>query len=301
MKNSTAYTYADDTAIIVSHKCIRTAERIMQHELNQVVKWCHDNGLVINSVKTKLMHIRPKHIPQANINITFHNTECLHRTYGSLCDQSQDNSCKTQIEVVDNYKYLGVHLDKHFKWKTHIEDVQKKLRKSSYALYHLSNCAPFYVLKQAYFSLAESYVRHGITAWGSAAQTTKLQHTQNRLLKILSKSLNRTQSNNTTLTQQRNDLNKYLQILNIKSLYKTTILSEFSEHSNLLERINHQQNTRRRALGRFNVPSFKNDYGKHSLTVRLPSTLNELPAEFINIRHKIKRNKIIKTYYLNNQ
>ena len=36
-------------------------------------------------------------------------------------------------------------------------------------------------------SLAESYIRHGITAWGGSTHCRILQNTQNQLLKILEK------------------------------------------------------------------------------------------------------------------
>ncbi|KAI8123357.1 hypothetical protein CVS40_5894 [Lucilia cuprina] len=52
-------------------------------------------------------------------------------------------------------------------------------------LYHLSNCATYDVLRQAYFSSAESYIRHRITAWGNVKFSSTLQKTQNQLLKIL--------------------------------------------------------------------------------------------------------------------
>lgn len=327
LKESTAYAYADDTAIIVSHESIHTATHIMQKELNNITRWCHDSGLIINAGKTKIMHIRPRHIPHTEVKITFHNTECLHRTQ----NRSQtDDTCSTYLEIVNTYKYLGVHLDNHFKWNLHIDSLQTKLRQSSYALYHLSNCAPDNVLRQAYFSLAESYLRHGITAWGTASKCTKLQLTQNRLLKILHKKQkhpinnlrrnnlntnnhtdNNSQINNTNshnnngnsnyqqTSHNNTNLHKKLNILNIKGIYKTTIVNEFYDNPEFLERIDHNQNTRRRAEGRYKIPKFQNNYGKHSLAIRLPSILNQIPTNLLSLRNNINRKKLIKNYFLN--
>ena len=127
LKNSTTFAYADDTAVIVSHKNIKTATEIMQDQLNIVGKWCHDNGLVINATKTKIMHIRPPHFKNSNITIKFHDTDCLHKI--NIINNNHD-TCNTLIELVDTYKYLGVYVDHHFKWKTQVENVQKKLRKT---------------------------------------------------------------------------------------------------------------------------------------------------------------------------
>ena len=60
LKNSTTFAYADDTAVIVSHESMDTATQIMQNELNIMTRWCHDNGLIINATKTKIMHFRPR-------------------------------------------------------------------------------------------------------------------------------------------------------------------------------------------------------------------------------------------------
>lgn len=319
LKNSTTFAYADDTAIVVSHESIETAAAIMQIELNITTKWCHDNGLIINATKTKIMHFRPRHIPRTNITPIFHNTQCLHRTANTTSD-----SCTTKIELVETYKYLGLHLDEHFKFKTHIEILHKKLRQSAYALYHLSNCSPYNVLRQAYFSLAESYLRHGITAWGTATYCRNLQIAQNRLLKLLynnkhktnqyhNYNINNTNSETNPQTQQhrenthrgtnqnkpgQNQLHKDLQILNIKDIYKTTIITEFYKNSDIMNKIDHEKNTRTKAQGRYKVPQFRNNYGKNSLAVALPMTINSIPTSILRENNKIKMKKLTKQHYL---
>lgn len=303
LKNSNAFAYADDTAIVVSHKCINTATHLMQNELNIISRWCHDNGLIINAAKTKLMHIKPRHFTHTNINIIFHSTDCLHNTTNNCY-----NACSTIIEQVDTYKYLGVHLDHNFKWKPHIENVMSKLRKASYALFHLSNCCTYSVLRQAYFSLVESYIRHGITAWGNATYCRLLQQNQNRILKILIKNKNHASnntnqigSNNENTTQSTQNICKELNILNIKNLYNTTIINEFYDDTTYLKNIDHQINTRMRAEGRYQVPSYKNNYGKNSIAVSLPSIMNALPINLLNLRNNPRRKNLIKNHFLHSQ
>lgn len=318
MKNSTTFAYADDTAIIVTHESLEAATQIIQKEFNIMTRWCHDNGLVINATKTKIMHFRPRHIARTNITPIFHNTECLHRT--CTTNNITNDSCSERIELVETYKYLGVHLDEHFKWKVHIDILHKKLRQTSYALYHLGNCSPYKVLRQAYFSLAESYLRHGITAWGTATYCRELQTAQDRILKRLSQNQHKFQTQhqnsrnihncNATDQQQANNnnfkltkntqLHKHLQILNIKNIYKTTIINEFYNDINILKPINHNKNTRNAAQGRFQIPRFCNNYGKHSLDVILPTTFNNLPKDLTSITNKLSRKKLIKNHFLNN-
>lgn len=407
LKNCSTFAYADDTAKVVSGKNINVAIVNMQMQLNEIAKWCHDNGLVINASKTKLMHIKPSHLSYTQINIKFHDYQCLHKT------QITQNSdlCTTTIEVVKAYKYLGVYVDENFKWLTHIQHLSKKLRSAAYSLYHLSNCATFDVLRQAYFSLVESYLRHGITAWGSSTYCRSLQQTQNQILKILLRNKNRRQqqpetvypnninmrnneNNNTQATSNNNvvrsndpsnvannnnhvntnntianiqnlnsstgtantntnnvnanadnapnvyahnlpsnnithcnitntiliDNNHFqnttsanpnyiaptnnnniasaLHILNIKSIYRVTLINEFFNDHRFLIPIDHAYNTRRRAKGRYKVERHKNNFGKYSLPTALPNIFNDLPINLLQTFNTYKRKLMLKKYFI---
>lgn len=305
LRNSTAFAYADDTAILISNSDLNSAVTIMQTELNEITRWSHDNGLVINATKTKIIHFKPPHFRYNDIKLKFHDYNCIHNATANNIINSND-SCSTFIEQVNTYKYLGVHLDHNFKWKTHINDLHKKLRKTAFALYHLSYCSNYEVVKQAYFSLAESYLRHGITAWGSSTYCRLLQQTQNRLLKLLWKN-KQNSSNNTNINNgvsqnlnsnisinqhnnqtsvNANDLPKQLQILNIKNLYYSTLANEFLEDNTYLRKIDHTHYTRMRAEGRYKIPQFKNNYGRNTLEVTMPTISNMMPISILNIRNK---------------
>lgn len=397
LQGSTTFAYADDTAIVVSDKNIHVGTELMQNQLDIATKWCHDYGLIINATKTKVMHIKPPHLQSSSIELTFHNIECLHNKVNNTINFNE--TCTTHIEMVNSYKYLGVYVDSNFKWKTHVENLQKKLRKSSYMLFHLSNYATYSVLRQAYLSLAESYIRHGIAAWGSATYCRLLQATQDQLLKILYKKqsysknnnitnihnntlsnnpittynsnndirnnnttrnnnsdhINNAPNNNTTIsiysnvnqihsntlnnnttnvtsisnnnanwrntsttnnnntnnnTKQKlnknknskiNNIARDLHLLNIRSIYYTTLTNEFYNDTRFLQVVDHSYNTRHRSQGKFKVPSFLNDYGKNTLLVTLPTIFNKLPVEIINTKNKFKRNKLIKQFFISSQ
>lgn len=333
LENSTNFAYADDTAIIVSHQNIQMATELMQQQLDITTKWCHDNGIVINAAKTKVMHVKPRHLIDSPIIIRYHNTECLHKQTQNPTTYIE--TCSTYIETVKVYKYLGIYVDNQFKWKEQIDDVRKKLRKTAYTLYHLSNCSTYCVLRQAYFSLAESYIRHGITAWGSAKYSKTLQTTQNQLIKILWKNYRKsphiiseneniiytlqTQNNaNNNLNNINNVLqnniptnnhnaNKYntiykeLELLNVNSIYNTTKANDFFGHTRFLHNIDHPYNTRRRAQRRFKVDTFANEFGRSTLPVSLPKILNKLPVDVLNTTNTHRRKKLIKNFFISSQ
>ena len=92
--------------------------------------------LSANGDKTKIMYVRPCHLFQhPPINIK----------YKSFCKEQSEQ--ESGLEVVPEYKYLGVVVDQYLKWHTHINNVRKKLRKASYILSQLSYCSNKQALK----------------------------------------------------------------------------------------------------------------------------------------------------------
>ena len=67
------FAYADDTAVLVADKDLLNCEKKMQEELNKISKWCHDYGIVINAEKTKIMHIRPRHMQSNRLYVVYRN------------------------------------------------------------------------------------------------------------------------------------------------------------------------------------------------------------------------------------
>ena len=90
-------------------------------------------------------------------------------------------------------------------------------------------------------------------------------------------------------------------ILNVKSIFKIALVSEFHGDASFLETIDHSHATRRKTEGRFKVSLYKNDYGKHSLEVQLPTALNMMPKDIIDIKNNFHRKNKIKTFLLKSQ
>lgn len=82
------------------------------------------------------------------------------------------------------------------------------------------------------------------------------------------------------------DFMKKEHLLNINSLYRITIINEFNSETTFLQKIDHAYETRRRLEGRYKIPTYKNMYGKNTIAVQLPTTLNKLPNDVLNITNK---------------
>lgn len=266
------FAYADDTALIVSHVNFSVAVEQMQIQLDEISKWCHDNGLTINAKKTKLMYVRSPHLRSQS-------GQQLQIYYNNFCPKVGGN-CKELVEVVSKHKYLGVIIDKNLKWSDHILQVQKKLRQTSYFLRHLSYCTPRDLLTRFYYALGESHLRYGITAWGSSTHCRSLQLSQNRLLKILK---------NASVTDN---------FLNVAGLHRLVMVLQYYENNEYRVKIDHSHETRRKTEGRYKVGCFHNVYGKNTLECLIPRMLNELPVEMLSVKSVHIRKKLIKSHLL---
>lgn len=105
IKKCTTYMYADDTCIVYSDTDQNNIQNVMQEDFDNVVRWAHDNGIIINTKKTKCMPILSPYYKNKEISIelTGHSYDCLHKCKrGCTC---------SKIETVRNYRYLGLNVE----------------------------------------------------------------------------------------------------------------------------------------------------------------------------------------------
>ena len=120
-------------------------------ELSKVVTWLRANKLCLNVNKTKCINFRSKTsrcntIPQVQLD-------------GQI------------IDYVDSHNFLGIHVDCHLKWNTHIEHVCNKISKTIGILHKLKYTLPQNILILLYNALILPYLTYGNVVWGSACKT----------------------------------------------------------------------------------------------------------------------------------
>ena len=248
-------------------------------KVHEISKWAHDNKIIINVAKTKLMHINPT--SRTNLYAPIY--------YNDMCKNNNISAEKIVIERVSSFKYLGVLVDDKLKWTEHIENVRKKLRQASFALYHLRNVSTQEITKQVYHAIAEQHIRYGITAWGQDPHCRHLQKSQNHLIKIIQKP--------NTL---HNSSFKLKKILNVNEIYKSTMINTYYEHKEYRNKIEHKHDTRRKSQGRFKVSQFFNNFGKFTLPRSIPALFNELPTTLLNINVKHVRKRLLRDHFSHN-
>ena len=114
--------------------------------MRALTSWCKESNLSLNVSKTKEVIVdfrrgkRTTHVP--------------------LMIEG------TPVEIVDSYKYLGVHITKNLRWDTHISSLVKKTGGKIFYLRRLKKVTRNQpLLKAFYTATVESVLTGSITAW----------------------------------------------------------------------------------------------------------------------------------------
>lgn len=259
--HSSAHMFADDLCTLLAGTDLHEMCRLIQRDIDAVVKWSHDNGIVLNSDKIKLLLI---HSPYINVTVTppllfAHSFSCLHQ-----------NSVACQclpIERVDCVTYLGVKIDANFSWSSHIDYICSKLRILLGKFYHLSFKVPSSTLKCLYFAIVDSILCYALDSYGLTFKTyiDKLETLQIRFLKLL--------VNRKTRITCRGDYTKLFSIckilpISLKHKYLLAVNNHGSGEHNV--QLIHNYETRSISTGKYEVPRVTNYFGDGTLKKRLP-------------------------------
>jgi hypothetical protein len=273
--NCHMFMYADDTVLVAVHRELEGAEKMMQSVFTKVLQWTHDNNLICNARKTKIMHICSplNHNACTQAKIIHHSFDCLH---------SNQCNCSTFIEEVNQFVYLGLIVDRFFSWKPQTEHLCRRLRSVAFGLYKLrSSGAPLNILRTVYLSLAESQLLYGLLVWGQASEylVDKIMSIQTNIIKIISpQAMRKTIPDIEVLFQKFN-------ILPIRKLFEYRIILKYyfvNEYKILKSEC--LMKARLRNKEPFIVPNYVNKHGKRLLEYTIPLLFNQLPPKLQNIK-----------------
>lgn len=157
--------YADDTCYVYHAKNKDHLEDQIKQDMGQYFNWLHGQKLVINIKKTNYIVFKPKRKAEIQLN---------------LGEPLKD------IERVTHTKYLGVYLDEHLSWTTHVDNLRKKI----YPLIGAIRRCPLFpqhIRQQIYNAHIISRIRSSLTIWSlcNKENLDKIQKLMNRALKAL--------------------------------------------------------------------------------------------------------------------
>lgn len=179
LPNANIFSYADDTAILVSSRSWSETYSLAETSLNIIKDWLDANLLSLNINKTKYIafSLRKPSAPPDFLTLKIHK-----------CSPSLISSCDCQcIERVSEIKYLGVVIDQHMTWQPHIKTITNRVRNLIWIFKKLRHITDFKLLISIYQALCQSIITYCITAWGGACKTHMLlaERAQRSLLKVM--------------------------------------------------------------------------------------------------------------------
>lgn len=159
--------FADDTVVFIAEKNVRIAIRKIKDDLALLNKWLKIKKLKLNVQKTKSMIISNK----KNLN----NTELKIEIEG------------IEIEKVDVFKYLGVHIDCKLSFKEHIDNVVKKVARKYGMLIRLKSQLTFWSKIYLYKTLVAPHIDYCSSVLFLASDThlKRLQKLQNKFMRYI--------------------------------------------------------------------------------------------------------------------
>jgi hypothetical protein len=205
--------YADDIVVLTSHTDVKVIVHTLETELLSIKKWCCDNLLNLNEVKTEFM--------------LFHKANDT--SYESVPPLLLDGK---EIKRVYKFKYLGVFIDPSLSFRPHYQHVESKM---SCAIGRIRGINRL-LTDDVFITLIKAYVipiyDYCLDIWAVLPDSdmTLLQRKIDRLiishfLPSIVRKLSRKKNNlnNLDLSKKNIDMNPYLIRCNILSVSERVI------------------------------------------------------------------------------
>ena len=168
IKNSHAFHFADDTNLLhIPQAKVRNRNivRKLTVDLKAVENWLKSNKISLNSTKTELVIFRKKNTPMPSLKIKLNGVRLLPTPY---------------------VKYLGIYLDEHLTFDTHISLLNAKLRRANNMLAISRHYIPLKNLTQIYYGQFHSHLQYCCQVWGqNEAKLAKTITLQNKALRLM--------------------------------------------------------------------------------------------------------------------
>jgi hypothetical protein len=161
--------FADDTALWTSGNTTTSLSSRLQQAIDAFESWCKSWKLKLQPTKTELIHFsyhpRKQYIHPVTVNV--------------------DN---TSIKPLESTRYLGVIIDKQLKWRSHLDNIERRiapriglLRYLSRSAYDPNNKTMINIFK----SIARTMIIYGYPVLLTAKQTVwdRLQIIQNKAIR----------------------------------------------------------------------------------------------------------------------
>ena len=263
--------YADDTVLYTAKKDFCDSVANLQHDINKLTGWCHENGIMVNSDKSKIMVFgskdRIEKLPEFDI------------VFGN------DN-----LQTVSSYKYLGITLDSQLNYNLH---VRKLIASASGKLKQFQRMRSFLSTRAAvmvYKSMLLPIIEYGDVFLSAAtlANRKKLQTLQNKGLRCALNKGIETSSNEMHLEARLHKLKYRREQHTLNLMYDWSL-----DPSRLKTRPKDAVKTRSSNKRLIKLKKTNSEKFKKSLAYRGPRKWNGLPVKFHTATTKVPYKSLV--------
>jgi len=145
--------FADDTNLFMSDASLDRLITTVNSDLTRLANWFAINRLSLNVTKTNFILF-------TNVGKCYDKSKITVMFNGTLVTQVQ---CS---------KFLGVYIDEHLKWATHVQQVASKVSRNVGILQKLRYIIPQYCLMMLYNCFILPYLQYCCIVWGCIGMTT---------------------------------------------------------------------------------------------------------------------------------
>jgi hypothetical protein len=132
--------------------------------LSSVSHWFLSNQLLMNASKSFALKFTPSKLNYCPLSL-IHNDQVL-----------------SEQAVI---KFLGLHLDRHLSWETHLNHLLSKLSWVCFIMRKLSHVLNTESLRIVYFAHFQSLILYGSIFWGTPANMKRVFLLQKRIIRIM--------------------------------------------------------------------------------------------------------------------
>jgi hypothetical protein len=254
--------YADDTTLLCKAKYPDDLSTDLTSNLNHVANWLEANKLTLNVNKTKVMIFGTTHILDrfSNISLSYNNNV---------------------IEMVKEFKYLGVKFDSTMSWSSHVDYLANNVSKRIGIIKRVKHFLPHDTLIMLSNALVIPHFDYASPIWSNCSHTlqTKLQILHNRLARTILSADIRTPVNEMMNSLQWKKLNErwkhqmliivFKCLRNISPIY---LSSQFSFVHN-----SHTHSTRNHTSNTLTIPKLNSNSGMRTFHARAGHLWNSVP------------------------
>lgn len=258
--HGTLQLYADDAVLVCTGKDVIEVAQKIEDDLSKIDNWFTNNKLLINTEKTKYLLFTRKKITSTNTTIKLKNET---------------------IEKVNNFNYLGLHIDSDLTWTTHIKKVKSSLQSTAFAFRRIRAYVSENIMWLMYNAYVQPKLQYMNPLWNSASESriNEIKRVQNKIIKTI-KCLPYLTPSHLLYSISTPSFSKLSQFLTIKYIFQ--IKNNYIKHNYDLKLINsvHSYNTRQNE--NFYILYYRTNKGLNSIISKGLRAYNQLPYDLKN-------------------